>query len=247
MNAADGIIPLKDKKRQLCDRATIAKAAAILDRAFATRRVGPYLLHAAIVHTHVAAVSFGTADWRRIVALYEALHQIDPLPVTILNRALAIGERDGPAADLAAVEATASKALASYASVNGARVEILRRLGCPIEASAALRQALSHTSQPAEQRMFQVRLTNLMTEPRAPRSKCSNRYSCMRQLVRNDNGHGSWLWRHLQQWWSFIGREAGSNGGFQRGCHWFLSILVRRFGAHLADVRAVKGEGQGFD
>lgn len=163
VDAAGDIILLPDQNRQLWDQAVIAEAATIIDQAFAARRVGPYLLQAAIAHRHAAAASFGATDWHQIVALYDALQQIDPSPVIGLNRALALAERDGPEAGLAAVEAAASGVLAAYAPVHAARAEMLRRLGRPVEAVAALRQALTYTSQPAEQRVLQRRLDGLMT------------------------------------------------------------------------------------
>ena len=163
VDAEGDLILLQDQNRQLWDQALIAEAAAILDRAFAARRVGPYLLQAAIAHQHAAAASFEATDWGRIVALYDALQQIDRSPVVALNPAVALAERDGPAAGLAAVEAAACDALAAYAPAHAARAEMLWRLGRPSEASAALRQALSHTSQMAEQRVFQRRLNSLMS------------------------------------------------------------------------------------
>jgi RNA polymerase sigma-70 factor (ECF subfamily) len=162
VDAAGDIILLQDQNRQLWDQVMIAEAAAILDRALAARRVGPYLLQAAIAHAHASTASFEGTDWGRIVALYDALLEITPTPVIALNRALALAERDGPAAGLAAVEAAASKALAAYAPAHAARAEMLHRLGRHVEACSALRQALSYTSQPAEQRVFQRRLKNLM-------------------------------------------------------------------------------------
>jgi RNA polymerase sigma-70 factor (ECF subfamily) len=162
VDAAGDIILLQDQNRGLWDQGMIAEAAGILDLAFAAIRVGPYCLQAAIAHAHAAAPYFEATDWRRIVALFDALQHIDPSPVVALNRALALAERDGPAAGLAAVEAAASEALASYAPAHAARAEMLRRLGRDVEASAALRLALSHTRQPAEQRVFQRRLNDLM-------------------------------------------------------------------------------------
>ena len=161
---ADGdIILLQDQNRQLWDQVAIAEAAAILQRAFATRRIGPYVLQAAIAHAHASTASFEATDWGRIVALYDALQQIDPSPVVALNRALALAERDGPAAGLAAIEAAATEPLATFAPAHAARAEMLRRLGRTIEARAALRQALSHTAQPSEQRVFQRRLNSLIS------------------------------------------------------------------------------------
>lgn len=163
VDAVGDMILLQDQNRQLWDQGVIAEATAILERAFATRRVGPYLLQAAIAQTHAVTVSFEATDWRRIVALYDALMQIDPSPVVALNRALALAERDGPAAGLAAVEAATSEGLASFAPAYAARAEMLRRLGHSSEAAAALRLALSHTAQPSEQRVFQRKLTRLIT------------------------------------------------------------------------------------
>jgi len=165
VDAAGDIILLQDQNRELWNQGMIAEASAILGRAFAGRRAGPYLLQAAIAHTHAATASFAATDWRRIVALYDALQQVDPSPVVALNRALALAERDGPAAGLAAVAAINSEALAFYAPAHAARAEMLRRLGRPVEAGAALRLALAHTTQPAEQRVFQGRLSSLVDEP----------------------------------------------------------------------------------
>lgn len=158
VDAAGDIVLLQDQDRRLWDHVVIAEAGAILDRAFAARRIGPYLLQAAIAHTHATTASFETTDWHRIVALYDALQQIDPSPVVALNRALALAERDGPAAGLRAVEAATSEALAAFAPAYAARAEMLRRLGRLSEARTALGQALVHSAQPAEQRVFQRRL-----------------------------------------------------------------------------------------
>lgn len=162
VDAAGDIVLLRDQDRRLWDQDRIAEAATMIDRVFAARRVGPFAVQAAIARTHAMAASFDATDWRRIVSLYDALQQIDPSPVVALNRALALAERDGPAAGLAAVDATACKALDAYAPAHAARAEMLRRLDRPAEARAALRQALAFTSQPAEQRLFQRRLDGLM-------------------------------------------------------------------------------------
>ena len=44
-------------------------------------------------------------DWRRIVALYDALDQLAPSPVVRLNRAVAVAEAYGPASALELVDA----------------------------------------------------------------------------------------------------------------------------------------------
>jgi RNA polymerase sigma-70 factor, ECF subfamily len=162
VDAAGDIILLQDQDRSLWDGAAIAEAAGLIGRAFAAGRVGPYLLQAAIAHAHATAPSFAVTDWRRIVGLYDVLCRIDPSPVVALNRALALAERDGAAAGLAAVNAAAgSGALAAYAPAHAARAEMLRRLGREAEAQAALQTAHALTTQPAEQRLFARRLDDI--------------------------------------------------------------------------------------
>ncbi len=89
------------------------------------------------------------------MALYDVLCRLAPSPVVALNRAIALGQRDGPLAGLAGVDAAmASGALADYAPAHAARAEFLLRLERHAEARLALQQAMTHTSQPAEQRLF---------------------------------------------------------------------------------------------
>ena len=129
------------------------------------RQAGSYTLQAAIAAVHATAPSFAATDWRQIVALYDVLHRLEPSPVVALNRAVALGQRDGPAAGLAGVEAAmASGALAVYAPAHAARAEFLARLGRHAEARLALRQAMAHTSQPAERRLFERRLREMGPE-----------------------------------------------------------------------------------
>lgn len=159
VDAAGDVVLLEDQDRSLWDRAGIAEALALIERAFAAGRVGPYTLQAAIAAVHATSPSLEATDWRQVVALYDVLHRLEPSPVVALNRAIALGQRDGPAAGLAGIEAAmASGALADYAPAHAARAEFLLRLHRRTEARLALRQAMTHTSQPAEQRLFERKL-----------------------------------------------------------------------------------------
>ena len=73
-------------------------------------------------------------DWPQIVALYDQLLVVAPTPVVALNRAIAIGEVQGPAAALALVD---ELALDNYHPFHAARADLLRRLGRNSEAAAA--------------------------------------------------------------------------------------------------------------
>jgi predicted RNA polymerase sigma factor len=61
---------------------------------------GNYALQAAIAACHMRARTAKETDWERIVLLYDALLQISPSPIVALNRAVAVGMAQGPAAGL---------------------------------------------------------------------------------------------------------------------------------------------------
>lgn len=156
---AGELVLLEDQDRSLWDRAAIAEAGHLIEQGFARRSLGPYLLQAAIAATHAEAESVARTDWNRIVGLYDLLLRLDPSPVGALNRAAAIGQRDGAKAGLAAVEASLRDgALDNYPLAHAARADLQRRLGLDGAATASYRRALALTQQPAERRFLERQL-----------------------------------------------------------------------------------------
>ncbi len=156
------IVLLEEQDRTLWDRDEIVEGVALVERALASRRVGPYLLQAAIAAVHADATSPTKTDWNEIVGLYDVLLRMDPSPVVELNRAAAIAMRDGPAAGLALIDAILARGdLTDYNHAHSARGELLRRLGRPDDAAAAYRRALELAVQEAERRFLQKRLGDL--------------------------------------------------------------------------------------
>ncbi len=98
------IILLEDQDRSLWDRDLIAEADGLIRRALGQQRIGPYVLQAAIAAVHAHAETIDATDWAEIATLYDILFRIDPSPVVGLNRVVAIGMRDGPAAGLAMLQ-----------------------------------------------------------------------------------------------------------------------------------------------
>ena len=167
VDEAGDLVLLEDQDRARWDRAAIAQARAQIDRALAARRIGPYLLQAAIAAVHADAPSAGETDWAEIVALYDVLLRVDPSPVVALNRAAALGMRDGPEAGLAAVEAVLGQGgLDRYPHAHAARADMLRRLGRP-EAGESYARALALTRQPAERRFLEKRIAGLAISSRS--------------------------------------------------------------------------------
>jgi RNA polymerase sigma-70 factor, ECF subfamily len=156
------LVLLEDQDRSLWNRELIAEGRALVDRALASRRFGPYTVQAAIVAVHAEAPSAAATDWARIVRLYDLLVQAAPSPVVELNRAVAVAMRDGPEAGLALIDAILSRGdLADYHLAHSARADFLRRLGRSDEAAASYRKALALSRQDPERRFLEGRLREL--------------------------------------------------------------------------------------
>jgi RNA polymerase sigma-70 factor, ECF subfamily len=156
------IILLDEQDRSLWDRGLIAEGLALVDRALAGRRLGPYLLQAAIAAVHARAPRPDVTDWAQIVSLYDALLRVMPTPVVELNRAAAVAMRDGPAAGLALVEAILARGhLRDYHLLHAARADLCRRLGRTAEARTAYQRALALAAQGPERRYLERRLEEL--------------------------------------------------------------------------------------
>ena len=162
VDAAGDIVLLEHQDRSLWDRGLIAEAQGLIEQALTSRRAGPYLLQAAIAALHAQAPSTDDTDWGQIVALYDVLHRLSPSPVVALNRAAALGIRDGPEAGLAAIEAVLQQGgLDDYHLAHAARADMQRRLGLTEPARLSYQRALELARQPAERRFLEARLTQL--------------------------------------------------------------------------------------
>jgi predicted RNA polymerase sigma factor len=106
---SDGrLIPLAEQDRSSWDTVSIAEGVRILQAALARDRLGEYQIQAAIAALHADARRVEDTDWVQIVEWYDELLAITDSPVVRLNRAVAVGEADGPAAGLAALAAVDS-------------------------------------------------------------------------------------------------------------------------------------------
>src|SRR5215831_8441481 len=156
------LILLENQDRALWNRSQIAEGVALVERALMSRRFGPYTLQAAIAAVHAEAESAAATDWRQIVALYNQLVRIQPSPVVHLNRAVAIAERDGPAAGLTHIDAVLEHGeLANYYLAHSARAELYRRLVRTAEARSSYEKALALTQQEPERQFLQERIRQL--------------------------------------------------------------------------------------
>jgi RNA polymerase sigma factor (sigma-70 family) len=101
---ADGsLVPLAEQDRRLWDTRLIAEGVEVLQAALARDRLGEFQAQAAVAALHADARSAEETDWVQIVEWYDELVRLTGSPVARLNRAVAVGEADGPRAGLAAL------------------------------------------------------------------------------------------------------------------------------------------------
>ncbi len=145
------LVLLEDQDRTLWDRNRIDEGLRMLERAVSLRRPGVYQLQAAIAAAHAEE-----RPWDEIVALYDRLAALDPSPVVLLNRAVAVALADRPEDGLALIDSL--DGLESYHLLYAARADLLRRLGRREEAAASYTRALELTANAAERRYLEGRL-----------------------------------------------------------------------------------------
>ncbi|MBC3981194.1 RNA polymerase subunit sigma-24, partial [Streptomyces sp. AC536] len=97
------LVPLAEQDRGRWDTTLIAEGVQILQAALARDRLGEFQAQAAIAALHADAQRAEETDWVQIVEWYDELARLTDSPVVRLNRAVAVGEADGPRAGLAAL------------------------------------------------------------------------------------------------------------------------------------------------
>ncbi|TDC65489.1 RNA polymerase sigma factor [Actinomadura sp. GC306] len=161
--AADGsLVPLAEQDRRLWDRAAIAEGTALVTRALARARLGPYQAQAAIAAVHAEAARAEDTDWPQIVALYELLERLDPGPVVRLNRAVAVAMAQGPRAGLELLGPLAGDArMARHHRLHAVRAHLLEMAGDGAGALAEFRAAARLTTSVPERRYLRGRAARL--------------------------------------------------------------------------------------
>jgi RNA polymerase sigma-70 factor (ECF subfamily) len=150
----DGSLALLDEQdRSQWDKAMIDEGLALVRDCLRRNQPGAYQLQAAINAVHADAATFEQTDWSQIVVLYDQLLEVAPTPVVALNRAIAIGELDGPAPALALVD---ELELDNYYPYHATRADLLRRLGRTSESAAAYERAAALAPTDAEREFLRL-------------------------------------------------------------------------------------------
>lgn len=157
-DAEGRLLTLAEQDRSRWDEVAISEGIALVQGALRRSRLaaGRFELQAAIAACHAQAPTFGETDWADVVALYDALLVVEDTPVVRLNRAVAVGELDGPTAGLAELDAVPG--MERWHLWHACRAELLARTGRSRLAIESWTAALECNPSPPEEEFIRARL-----------------------------------------------------------------------------------------
>ena len=158
LDANGDLLAFSEQDRRRWDAQLLQRGLALFDASAAGHELSAYHVEAAIAVAHASAPTFAKTDWGNIVALYDRLMSVAPSPVVALNRAIAVGQRDGPASGLAALRAIGdAERLRAYPFYPAAFAELELGVGHYAQALRHFDAALALARNDAERRFLEKR------------------------------------------------------------------------------------------
>ena len=139
---------------------SITEGIELVDLALARGAVGEYQLQAAIAAVHDRAATAADTDWPQILALYGLLDQMSGNPIVTLNRAVAAGMAESPAAGLALLDTVEESLKGSY-RLDAVRAYLFELQGDRVAARDHYRSAAARTASPPERRYLTMQAARL--------------------------------------------------------------------------------------
>ena len=161
-DALGDLLLLEDQDRSLWDRSRIDLGLMHLGNAAKGEQLSSYHLQAEIAAIHSTTEHFTLTNWENILGLYDLLRDLQPTPVVLINRAVAVAQVNGPEAGLLALKAIqVDGQLERYLFLHAAEGEFHRRLGHSAEAEASFLRALDFARAEPQQRFLLRKLAGL--------------------------------------------------------------------------------------
>ncbi len=158
-DAEGALVLLADQDRERWDRELIGRALRHLGRCAAGARRTDYHIEAGIAACHAMAPSYDETDWAQILALYDDRLELEPSPVVVLNRAVALSMLAGPRAGIAALSQVADDPrLRDYYLLPATLADLWLRCGDRQTAAGFYRRALELPCNEPERRFLRRRL-----------------------------------------------------------------------------------------
>jgi RNA polymerase sigma-70 factor (ECF subfamily) len=162
MDAEGSLLQLADQDRSKWDAALIGQGFQFLSRSAAEDELSEFHLEAAIASLHSGAPNYAETNWSRIRELYDLLYELRPTPIVALNRAIAVGNAEGPEEGLAHLARIARlDKLKGYPFLPAAQGEFQRLAGRPLEAQRSFENALALARNATEARFLEQKLADL--------------------------------------------------------------------------------------
>jgi RNA polymerase sigma-70 factor (ECF subfamily) len=163
MRCSDGTLAvLADQNRDLWDRKMIGLGMRHFGASAAGDTITTYHLQAEIAAVHATAASDDTTDWQKLVELYDDLYRLEPTPIVLLNRAIAISRSQGPHAGLTALETIdAHQSLQNYHLLPAVAAELWKQAGDNQRAVQAYQRALACPCSAPERAFLEHQLQRL--------------------------------------------------------------------------------------
>ena len=159
-SATGELIPLAEQDRTLWDQGLIDEGVSLIEAAAGKGPLGQYRLQAAIAAVHDQAAHAEDTDWPQILALYGLLERVTDNPVVTLNRAVAAGMAEGPAAGLAVLDEVDER-LSGHYRLAAVRAHLLEMAGDLEAARELYRAAAGRTTNLVEQQYLTERAARL--------------------------------------------------------------------------------------
>jgi RNA polymerase sigma-70 factor (ECF subfamily) len=159
LDASGKLNSLFDQDRSLWDQNLMAEGLQLLELSAKGSELSEYHLEAAIAAVHATAPSVQDTNWEKIVSLYDSLMSVRPSPIVALNRAIAVGQREGPQRGLQELQAIADpERLGKYPFYHAALGESELQNGRTDIARGHFSMALKLSRNPMERQFFAQRL-----------------------------------------------------------------------------------------
>ncbi|MBW4421581.1 MAG: RNA polymerase sigma factor [Myxacorys californica WJT36-NPBG1] len=161
LDEAGDLVLLEDQDRRRWNHQQIAEALPLVEEAL-RGRTGSFALQAAIAALHCQAARAEETDWAQIVRLYDVLERLQPSPIVLLNRAVAIAMVGEPEAAIGLMDALTTE-LNGYHLFHAARADLLRRVGVSEAAAQSYARALELVTNDSERRFLERRLREVQS------------------------------------------------------------------------------------
>jgi RNA polymerase sigma-70 factor (ECF subfamily) len=164
---------MEDQDRSKWDQRLIQRAQEFLDKSARGTTVSRFHLEAGISLYHCTAPDYASTNWQGILELYDALIQLHPSPVYLLNRAIVVAQLQGPEAGIKALhESKSMGVLRHYYLLDATLGELYRRAGDLAQARYYLESAREKTTSKADHEVLDRRLAQC--EFKKERTGCCN-------------------------------------------------------------------------